>query len=54
MQINVKLHLKADPPTKSDWFATLKTDDGVYIDIQIGYQATEQQANEIINKWINK
>lgn len=51
MIVDRKPHMKADAPTKSDWFATLKTDDGIYIDVQIGYQASEERANEIVNEW---
>lgn len=33
-----------------DWFAWLKTEDKIYIHVQIGAQATEKCANEIIHQ----
>lgn len=53
-RIDQKPHLKADPPTLSDWHATLKSEDGLFVLIQIDYHASEQRANEIISYFIGE
>ncbi len=32
----------------SDWFAWLKSSDGIHVQVQIGFQATQERANEIV------
>lgn len=50
LTIDQRPTLHADPPTKSDWFAVLRTDGGIYIMLQIGYQATETEAQDIVRQ----
>lgn len=39
------------PADGSDWVAWLRTDDGIHVLVQIGYQADETRAREIVEQF---